>query len=37
MTGLLPPYRKQHAEANGRALYAGATAAAGLSHAEVPA
>jgi 2-oxoglutarate ferredoxin oxidoreductase subunit gamma len=37
MTGLLPPYRKQHAESNGRALYAGATAVAGLHHAEVPA
>jgi 2-oxoglutarate ferredoxin oxidoreductase subunit gamma len=37
MTALLPPYRKQHAEANARALAAGAAAVADLDHAAVPA
>lgn len=37
MTGLLPPYRRQHAEANARALAAGAAAVSNFRHAEVPA
>lgn len=37
MTSLLPPYRRQHAESNARALAAGAEAVAGQERAAVPA